>query len=72
MAAPDDKLERFLATNPVDAGCGRTLELLDVYADLLLAGGDPEERYPEVTAHLRDCLPCDQDLEGLIAAARGE
>lgn len=63
-------LERFLQTDPADAGCGETLELMHVYAELVLAGEDPERRYPGVTAHLRACGPCEQDLDGLLAALR--
>jgi hypothetical protein len=64
------KLDSFLSPDLRDVGCGETLELLDVYVDLLLSGVDPEERFPGITAHLRDCHPCQQDLDGLIAAAR--
>jgi hypothetical protein len=64
------KLDNFLNPDLRDVGCGETLELLDVYVDLLLSGVDPDERYPGITAHLRDCHPCRQDLDGLIAAAR--
>jgi hypothetical protein len=63
-------LDRFLSPDPGDVGCGETLELLDVYVDLLRSGVDPEERFPGITAHLRDCHPCQQDLDGLIVAAR--
>ena len=44
--------------------------MLDVYVDLMVAGGDPEGRFPGIAAHLRDCHPCRQDLQGLAAAAR--
>ena len=64
------KLDSFLSPDPRDAGCGDALELLDVYVELLLSGVDPEQRFPGITAHLRDCHPCRQDLDGLIAAAR--
>jgi hypothetical protein len=60
---------RFLTTDPADVGCEETMELMDVYAELILAGKDPEDHLPGVTAHLRDCHPCAEDLEGLIAAA---
>jgi hypothetical protein len=62
-------LNRFLQTDPRDAGCGVAMELLHVYAEL--AAADPaaaERRYPEVAAHLRACGPCEQDLDGLLAA----
>jgi hypothetical protein len=65
-----DALERFLATDPADVGCAETAELLDAYAELILAGEDPELRYPGVAAHLRSCLPCAEDLDGLLAVVR--
>jgi hypothetical protein len=64
-------LDRFLQTDPRDAGCGKAMELLHVYAEL--AAADPaaaERRYPKVAAHLRACGPCEQDLGGLLAAIR--
>jgi hypothetical protein len=64
-------LERFLSTDPRDAGCEETMALVHVYAELILAGVDPEERYPGLATHLRACDPCAQDLEGLLAALRG-
>ena len=41
-----------------------------VYAELILAGDDPEQHHPGITAHLRACEPCAQDLDGLLAALR--
>lgn len=64
-------LEEFLATNQIDSGCARALELLDVYADQLVAGERPEERFPDLAVHLAACGPCAEDLEGLLAAIRG-
>jgi hypothetical protein len=64
------RLDSFLSPDLGDVGCGETLQMLDVYVDLLLAGGDAERRFPGIGAHLRDCHPCLQDLQGLLAAAR--
>jgi len=64
-------LEHFLSPDPSDAGCEKTMRLMDVYVDLLLAGKRPQERFPDVAIHLRECSPCAEDLEGLLAAARG-
>jgi hypothetical protein len=62
-------LDRFLQTDPRDAGCDKAMELLHVYAEIAAAdAGVAEQRYPEVAAHLRACGPCAQDLEGLLAA----
>lgn len=66
-------LDRFLQTDPRDAGCAGAMELLHVYADL--AAADPrtaERRYPEVAAHLRSCGPCAEDLGGLLAAIKAD
>jgi hypothetical protein len=63
-------LDRFLAPDPGDVGCGEALQMLAVYVDLMVAGGDPEGRFPGIAGHLRDWHPCRQDLQGLAAAAR--
>lgn len=66
-------LDRFLRTDPRDAGCGQAMKLLHVYAEL--AAADPlgaGERYPEVAAHLHACGPCAEDLAGLLAAIRAD
>jgi hypothetical protein len=61
-------LERFLKTDPQDAGCAETFDLLDLYVERELAHGDAAERYPGVAAHLSSCNPCVEDFEGLLAA----
>jgi hypothetical protein len=63
--------ERFLRTDPSDAGCAGTMDVMDVYAELAVADRPAAEgRYPGVAAHLRVCDPCAQDLEGLITLIR--
>ena len=67
------ELDRFLQTDPRDAGCATAMELLHVYAELAAADHTAaERRYPEVAAHLRSCGPCAEDLEGLLAAIRAD
>jgi hypothetical protein len=67
------ELDRFLRTDPRDAGCGKAMDLLHVYAELAAADSrGAEHRYPEVAAHLRACGPCAEDLEGLLAAIRAD
>jgi hypothetical protein len=61
-------LEQFLTVDPRDVGCGETMALLHVYVDAIVAGRDPEVTMPGITAHLRACLPCQTDFEGLLAA----
>ncbi|MBF9070725.1 hypothetical protein [Streptacidiphilus fuscans] len=66
-------LDRLLTTDPQDAGCGKAMELLHVYADLAVADPDTAaRRYPDVAAHLRGCGPCAEDLEGLLALVRAD
>lgn len=64
-------LDRFLATDPRDVGCEQAIELLHVYAELIVddaTGEEASRRYPGVAAHLAACGPCAQDLQGLLAA----
>lgn len=63
-------LDELLATDPDDAGCDGTFELLDLYVEAQLSGQDVERRFRGVAAHLRDCPPCREDYAGLLAAAR--
>ena len=63
-------LDRFLAPDPRDVGCARTADLLDVYAELVVAGADPTLCYPGVAAHLADCGACREDFTGLLEAMR--
>ena len=65
-----DVLAAFVATDPVDAGCGHTMELLHVYVESVLAGDDPEATFPGISAHLRVCGPCLEDFNGLLALLR--
>ena len=62
-------LDRLLLTDPRDAGCAAAMEMLHVYTELAAAEPrEAERRYPDVAAHLRACGPCQEDLEGLLAA----
>lgn len=63
-------LERFLRTDPQDSGCEQAMEHLDAYVELIVAGEDPEQTYPGLTAHLRSCSPCAEDFDGLLALLR--
>jgi hypothetical protein len=65
------RLDAFLQTDPHDAGCDATMEMLDVYAELVAGGADPAERFPGLNAHLVACAPCAEGLAGLLAAITG-
>jgi hypothetical protein len=61
-----NRLERFLRTDPRDAGCDETRRLLHVYVEERHA----EWRYPGVAGHLEQCRPCADERDGLLAAMR--
>jgi hypothetical protein len=67
-----DRLERFLHTDPRDAGCEEAMAVLHIYVDLIAAGEDAAGRYPGVAAHLLACGPCDEDFTGLLLAVASE
>jgi hypothetical protein len=60
-------LEQFLVVDDRDAGCAETMALLHAYVDAIVGGRNPEATRPGITAHLRACLPCRTDFEGLLA-----
>jgi hypothetical protein len=60
-------LESFLTVDPRDAGCERTLELLHVFVEDVLAGREPD---PAIVAHLRACPPCADDFDALLSVSR--
>jgi len=61
------ELDAFLETDPADVGCDEALRILHVYVDLIASGEDAAARYPGVAAHLRQCGPCSDDFDGLLA-----
>jgi hypothetical protein len=61
------ELDAFLETDPADVGCDEAMRILHVYVDLIVSGEDAASRYPGVASHLRQCGPCSEDFEGLVA-----
>ncbi len=61
------QLERFLATDPDDAGCEETFALMHLYVERELTHGDAASRYPRIAKHLANCAPCAEDARGLQA-----
>jgi RNA polymerase sigma-70 factor (ECF subfamily) len=66
-----DALQQFLRTDPQDVGCDKAMAILHIYVDLVNADIDAAERYPGVAAHLRECGPCGEDFDGLLAEVTG-
>jgi hypothetical protein len=46
------------------------MAVLHIYADIMARDEDPDVLYPGVSAHLRACGPCAEDLHGLLEAIR--
>jgi hypothetical protein len=67
---PLDNLDALLRALPGDPGCAAGQQILEVYAELLLSGEDPERVFPDAAIHLRSCTACGEDLLGLLDAAR--
>jgi hypothetical protein len=62
-------LDEFLRTDPRDVVCEQTMEVLDIYVDVVCAdGAEAAERFPGVAAHLRGCGPRGEDFGGLLVA----
>jgi hypothetical protein len=59
------RLDRCQATDPVDADCAETVELLHAYAVLVVSVSTPNAR---ILASARTCArtPCGDDLDGLL------
>ena len=65
----EERLARFLETDPRDVGCDEAMAVLHEYVELVAqAPADATERLPGVAVHLAACGPCDEDFEGLLAA----
>lgn len=64
------RIRGFLGSGEPDAGCGETMSVMHVFAELVLAGADAAARYPGVALHLSRCEACGDDFAGLLAALR--
>ena len=70
MSGPQELLRRVLGPAGDDAGCERTLEVLDEYVEHLLAGRSAAARYPDVATHLAACPDCAEDRQVLMDLVR--
>ena len=61
---------RILGPRGSDAGCDRSLELVDELVDLELAGEAMRDSLREVAKHLAACPDCGEDYEGIRTLAR--
>ena len=68
----DDQLARLLGTPGDDPGCEGGMAVLAEYVEVELAGRNPDEFFPGLATHLRNCPACAEDYEGLVALVRHE
>ncbi|MGE5092216.1 MAG: hypothetical protein ACM3OH_08610 [Bacillota bacterium] len=63
-----DVLERLLGHPERDPGCEAAFEQFDRYCDAVRRGADAAREFPAFIAHIRNCVACREDTEGLLAA----
>lgn len=61
-------INSLVITKENEADCEDCFSELDVYAEMLRNGKDPDEVMPMIKHHLTVCRCCKEELEGLIAA----
>jgi hypothetical protein len=66
----ESRLDRLLGSPDRDPGCDAGLDLFDEYCELVHRGEPLSERFAEFLTHLRNCVACREDTEGLLAALR--
>jgi hypothetical protein len=62
------KITDLLRTDPRDVGCARAMEVLHLYADLMLSAAESLDGFAGVIAHLQACGSCSEDFDGLLRA----
>lgn len=62
---------RLLVAVPDDVGCDAVFEALDRYVDAVLRGEEVSAAYAGLLVHLRSCVACREDVEGLVFVMQG-
>ena len=72
MKIQEEKIKMILGalsiTSDDEADCVDCYDELDVYAEMLREGKDPDEVMPMIKHHLKLCKCCKEELEGLLAS----
>lgn len=61
----DELLGRVLGPAGPELTCEQCFEELDRYVELVVAGGEADERVPGMHAHLEGCPACAEDFRSL-------
>lgn len=64
---PQGMIEQLVGPTDPELSCDECFELLDVYAELELAGRAADAEMPLMRAHLRGCSACLDDHDSLLA-----
>lgn len=63
-------LDELLRATDGDPGCCAAAEILEQYVELELDGNDAARVHSGAAIHLRSCLGCRAEHDGLVEAAR--
>ena len=69
---PNDALRRLLGPSGPEVGCEECFDKIDQYVELELAGRNPDEELPGLSAHLEGCPACREEHESLYALVSRE
>jgi hypothetical protein len=74
MKNPDvhSRLSGVLGPADPEVTCEVCFEMLDVYVEAELAGGDAEQVVPGMGAHLAGCPACSEEHASLLALVRSD
>jgi hypothetical protein len=63
-------LEKLLGDDGADPGCDAAGELMDAYCDAIANGEPTTPRFDAFVRHMRNCVACREDTEGLLSILR--
>ena len=65
-------LEKLLGDDGADPGCDAAGELMDAYCEAIAAGRAVPQQFDAFVRHMRNCIACREDTEGLLAILQQE
>jgi hypothetical protein len=60
-------LEQLAKTEHQEASCDEVFEVLDIYAEAVAQGEDPQQLLPLVKKHFELCHCCKEEYEALLS-----
>jgi hypothetical protein len=64
-------LKMIIDTREVEIDCDEVHNVVDIYAEAVARGEDPNEILPLVKQHLEICKPCLEEYEALLRILEG-